>query len=79
MLRPVYVAAFALSASLTASAAPDLPTVTIMGKTFYTYVADKGESLFGIANKFGWDPELLVKTNRELETPLDKGALVYYP
>ena len=79
MLRPVYVAAFALSASLTASAATDLPTVTIMGKTFYTYVADKGESLFGIANKFGWDPELLVKTNRELETPLDKGALVYYP
>lgn len=79
MLRPTFAAALAISATLTASAASDLPTVTIMGKTFYTYVAKKGESFFGIANRFGWDPELLVKTNRELETPLDKGALIYYP
>ena len=43
----------------TASADTQLPTVTIMGKTFYTYVAKKGESLFGIANRFGWDPTIL--------------------
>lgn len=57
----------------------DLPTVTIMGKTFYSYVAKKGESLFGIANRFGWDLETLNKTNPELDTPLSNGDLIYYP
>ena len=63
----------------TASADTQLPTVTIMGKTFYTYVAKKGESLFGIANRFGWDPTILAETNKELETPLSNGDLIYYP
>lgn len=72
-------AASALTAIFCASAETSLPTVTIMGKTFYTYVAKKGESLFGIANKFGWNPDVLARTNREVDTPLDNGTLIYYP
>ena len=72
-------AASALTAIFCASAVTSLPTVTIMGKTFYTYVAKKGESLFGIANKFGWNPDVLARTNREVDTPLDNGTLIYYP
>lgn len=68
-----------ISAPAMVFADSDLPTVTIMGKTFYTYVAKKGESLFGIANRFGWDPEILSNTNKELETPLSNGDLIYYP
>lgn len=62
-----------------AMAETQLPTVTIMGKTFYTYVAKKGESLFGIANRFGWDPEILTNVNKDLDTPLSNGDLIYYP
>lgn len=69
----------ALLSGISAFADTNLPTVTIMGKTFYTYVAKKGESFFGIANRFGWDPEILANTNRELDTPLSNGDLIYYP
>lgn len=77
--RHILTAGLAIALPMAAAAKTDLQTVTIMGKTFYTYVAQKGESLFGIANRFGWDPQILTNTNRELETPLQKGALVYYP
>lgn len=78
--RYIISAGLAIAIPMGAAAAESqLSTVTIMGKTFYTYVAKKGESLFGIANHFGWDPQILTNTNRELETPLQKGALVYYP
>lgn len=75
----ISVTALLAATFATASAETQLPTVTIMGKTFYTYVAQKGESLFGIANRFGWDPAILAETNKELETPLSNGDLIYYP
>ena len=75
----ILLGALALSLPGIAFADADLPTVTIMGKTFYTYVAKKGESLFGIASRFGWDPEILANTNKELDTPLSNGDLIYYP
>lgn len=74
-----FILAGAIATSSVAFAETNLPTVTIMGKTFYTYVAKKGESLFGIANKFGWDPEILAKTNEDLDSPLSNGDLIYYP
>ncbi|MDE7343637.1 MAG: LysM peptidoglycan-binding domain-containing protein, partial [Muribaculaceae bacterium] len=61
--RYIISAGLAIAIPMGAAAAEsELSTVTIMGKTFYTYVAKKGESLFGIANHFGWDPQILTNT-----------------
>lgn len=81
-MKPLFsllTAALLISSASSVTADDNLPTVTIMGKTFYTYIAKKGESFFGIANHFGWDPEILAKTNKELDTPLSNGDLIYYP
>ena len=75
----ILIAGTLLSLPLLAQAETDLPKVTILGKTFYYYESKKGESLFGIANHFGWDPEILTNTNKDVSSPLDKGTLIYYP
>lgn len=66
-------------AALAERTAADLPTMTLMGKTFYCYESEKGESLAGIAKKFGWNPEVLMKVNSDVITPLDKGTMLFYP
>lgn len=71
--------AIALLSAAALYASPNLPKVTIMGKTFYQYVSEKGESLAGIAKKFGWDLDELTRLNKEVSTPLDKGTLLHYP
>lgn len=55
-----------------------LSTVIQDGKKCYLYIAEKGESIFGIAAKYHWDEETLARFNPGLETTM-KGQRVYYP
>lgn len=65
--------------SLTASAAPNLPKVSIAGQEYYVYESKKGESLYGISNRFGWNMDRLVALNPSLAHKLKKGEKVYFP
>lgn len=58
---------------------PQLPKVVILGKPYYCYEASKGDSLFGIAQKFGWDITKVSELNSNLGAPIEKGSLIYYP
>lgn len=55
-----------------------LPEVEVNGIRCYYYTADKGESVFGITEKFGWNPEVFIKFNPEA-TDIKNGQVVYYP
>ncbi|MDE5842348.1 MAG: LysM peptidoglycan-binding domain-containing protein, partial [Muribaculaceae bacterium] len=56
-----------------------LPKVRIMGKTFYYYESQKGETLSEIADRNGWDLSMLARTNPEVSHRPDAGTLIYYP
>lgn len=62
-----------------ASAGTDLPRVIILGKPYYCYEAKKGDSLFGISQRFGWDNAIVSELNPNVGSPIDKGTLIYYP
>lgn len=55
-----------------------LPIVQHNGEKCYYYSAEKGESVYGIINKFGWDAETFMRYNPEA-TDLKGGQVVYYP
>lgn len=57
----------------------NLPTMSILGKEYYVYEAQKGDSMYGVAKKFGWDIEELSNLNPDLKARLSKGDKVYYP
>ncbi len=69
---------FFFSASAAVST-KDLPKVTIAGSEYYMYEVKKGDSLYGIANRFGWNIDRLDELNPSLGKKLEKGAKVYYP
>ncbi|MDE7160514.1 MAG: LysM peptidoglycan-binding domain-containing protein [Muribaculaceae bacterium] len=74
------IAAAALAALTTpAFAGPDLPKVEILGKEYYYYEVKKGDSVYGIAKQFDWDPQELVRLNPGTTSSLEKGARLYYP
>lgn len=79
--RSILVLAFVLTFANTGWASPDedLPVKEILGKEYYVYEAKKGESMYGVAKKFGWDIEELIDLNPDLKARLGKGDLVYYP
>lgn len=58
---------------------PKLPVTEIMGKNYYYYEAKKGESLYGIAKKFGWNVDVLRNLNPETSKDVKKGSRLYYP
>ena len=66
------------SASAAAST-KNLPKVSIAGSEYYMYEVKKGDSLYGIANRFGWNIDRLDELNPSLGHKLEKGAKVYYP
>lgn len=68
-----------LTAASMYAAQPNLPIVIVLGKQYYCYEAKKGDSLFGIANHFGWDSALLNELNSNAGSPVAKGTLIYYP
>ena len=61
------------------AAEPNLPTTQIMGKEYYYYEAGKDESLYGIAKKFDWDIDEIIKSNPQAVAELSNGTLIYYP
>ena len=69
----------ASAAAATVLAGTDLPKVMILGRSYYCYEAKKGESLFNVATRYGWDPKVVAELNPNLVSPLSKGDLIYYP
>lgn len=65
--------------NLNAQDVDKLPTTEILGQKYYIYETQKGESLYGIAYKFGWDIEELARLNPESTSSLRKGRRLYYP
>lgn len=71
---------FGVSSALSAYADNNaLPVVELLGEKYYVYKSKKGDSLFGIARKFGWDDRTLAELNPSAVSPLKKGMLIYYP
>lgn len=64
---------------MTAGAAPNLPKVNISGQDYYVYEVKGGDSLYGIANRYGWNVDKLSELNPAYSVKLKKGAKVYYP
>ncbi len=77
--RPRWSAAaiLILAAASIYAAQPNLPIVIILGKQYYCYESKKGDSLFGIANHFGWDSAVLNELNSNVGSPIAKGTLIY--
>ncbi|MDE6511531.1 MAG: LysM peptidoglycan-binding domain-containing protein, partial [Muribaculaceae bacterium] len=74
--------AVAMSVFLSAAAAVstrNLPKVSIAGSEYYMYEVKKGDSKYGIANRFGWNIDRLGELNPSLGSKLEKGTKVYYP
>ncbi len=81
-MKKRYYISLLCAALLTASAdAQDLklPKVNILGKEYYYYEVKKGDSIYGIAKKFGWDPAELLHLNPHTASSMQKGSRLYYP
>lgn len=72
-------AMFFFVSSFAAASGYGLPKVTIAGNEYYMYEVKKGDSLYGIANRFGWNIDRLEQLNPSLGRKLGKGDKVYYP
>ena len=72
------VGIIAASAAAYASS-PDLPKVEILGKEYYYHEIKKGESIYGIAQKYDWDLKELVRLNPNSASAMKKGERLYYP
>lgn len=57
----------------------NLPVNEILGREYYIYEVKKGDSAYGIAKKYGWDLEELLRLNPEAQGDLKKGTRLYYP
>ncbi len=67
---------FSASAAITSK---ELPKVYIAGSEYYMYEVKKGDSLYGIANRYGWNVDKLQDLNPSMGKKLEKGAKLYYP
>lgn len=56
-----------------------LPIVEILGQNYYYYTVKKGESLYGICNMLGWNPQTVAKLNPQATKKLEKDMRIYYP
>ncbi|MCH5227519.1 MAG: LysM peptidoglycan-binding domain-containing protein [Muribaculaceae bacterium] len=56
-----------------------LPVVVKDGEEYFIYDTKKGESLYGISKRYGWDLEELKRYNPELNKSVKKGTRIYYP
>lgn len=69
----------ALAAPVASFAEVRLPKVNISGQEYYVYEVKKGDSLYGIANRYGWKVDKLSELNPGQSVKLHKGAKIYYP
>lgn len=82
MKKFILYVAIAICVFFSASAAEpvkDLPKVNIAGSEYYMYEVKKGDSKYGIANRFGWNIDRLEELNPSLTYKMEKGTKVYYP
>lgn len=56
----------------------DLPIKEIAGQEYYVYEVKNGESIYGIAKKFDWNIDELMRLNPESLGKLNKGKKLYY-
>lgn len=77
-IRRIGFAVMAMSIAA-AQSAPNLPQVNISGEDYYVYEVKGGDSLYGIANRFGWNVGRLTELNPAHSVKLKKGVKVYYP
>ena len=68
-----------MTCDLTADVVSKLPKTTILGQEYYIYEVKKGESIYGIAKKNGWDLEELLRLNPSAKGSIGKGDRLYYP
>lgn len=61
------------------AAEPKLPKVEILGREYYYHEIKKGESIYGIAKKYNWDLNELIRLNPNTTSEMTKGARLYYP
>lgn len=78
-LMMIAIMAVSFSHQLFADSNSKLNKTEILGKEYYQYEAKKGESIYGIAKKFNWDLEELMRLNPEVSGNLQKGTRIYYP
>lgn len=57
----------------------NLPKTEILGKEYYIYEVKRGESIYGIAKKYGWELEEVMRLNPDATSSLVKGEILYYP
>lgn len=58
---------------------PNLPRIEILGREYYYHEVKKGESIYGVANKYDWDLNELVRLNPNTASEMKKGSRLYYP
>lgn len=73
------VAGIAVFSASAIASNPDLPRVEILGKEYYYHEIKKGESIYGIARKYDWNLEELVRLNPNSASEMKKGSRLYYP
>lgn len=79
-LKSIIITLSCLAAAMTMAAGkPNLPKVEIFGKEYYYHEIKRGESIYGIAKKYDWDLEELVKLNPVASAEMKKGERLYYP
>lgn len=75
-LLPAFIGIFLILSAATPS---KLEKTEILGKEYYVYEAKKGESIYGVAKRYGWDLEEVLRLNPEVSGGLNKGMKIYYP
>lgn len=83
VLSKAFVFLFAIAGMTVAPLAlrgeTDLPVKKIMKKSYYVYSTEKGETMEGIARKYGWDISVLEQYNNDVILPIEKGTMLFYP
>lgn len=75
----IFVSFCACFLAVSARSQVNLPKVSIGGQLFYVYETKKGDSFYGISNRYGWNVERLQELNPDLAAKMKKGEKLYYP
>lgn len=64
---------------LKAESTSKLAKTEILGKEYFIYDVKKGESVYGIAKRYDWNLEELLRLNPDATGEMHKGMRLYYP